>query len=175
MTKTYTITKAFEMTPEGADKACGWDLFINDNWAQRFVTKAKAKAAQIEDETQTIEAQIAAEKLPMPALTAATMLERAEIAQHNAEVDELYVPLVKPMKKVKTVKTGVGAQILYLIAEGVLSNKEIVAKVLEDNPLRKTTYACVAWYKSQVAAGKIDLPEVTGNPEEFDAEGNFAE
>ena len=180
MTKTYTITKAFEMTPEGADKACGWDLFINDTWVQRFATKAKAKAAQIEDETQTIEAQIAAEKLPMPALTAETMLERAEIAQHNAAVDlgQAMTSLVttKTMKKVKTVKTGVGAQILYLIAEGVLSNKEIVAKVLEDNPLRKTTYACVAWYKSQVAAGKIDLPEVeeTGNPEEFDEEGNFA-
>ena len=68
--------------------------------------------------------------------------------------------LTKTRKPVKTVKTGVGAQILYLIAEGVLSNKEIVAKVLEDNPLRKTSYACVAWYKSQVAAGKIDLPKV---------------
>jgi len=58
------------------------------------------------------------------------------------------------------VKTGVGAQILALIAEGVLSNKEIVTKVLEDNPLRKTSYACVAWYQSQVKAGKIDLPKV---------------
>jgi len=122
------------------------------------LTKAQ-KLAKIELETQTIEAQIVAEKLPMPALTAESILERAEIAQHNADVDELYVPVAKPMKKVKTVKTGVGAQILQLIADGVLSNKEIVAKVLEDNPLRKTTYACVAWYKSQVAAGKIDLPE----------------
>jgi hypothetical protein len=66
---------------------------------------------------------------------------------------------IKTMKKVKTVKTGVGVQILQHIADGVLSNKEIVAKVLEDNPLRKTTYACVAWYQSQVRAGKIDLPE----------------
>lgn len=66
--------------------------------------------------------------------------------------------VVKPHKVVKTVKTGVGQQILQHIADGVLSNKEIVAKVLEANPLRKTTYACVAWYQSQVRAGKIDLP-----------------
>lgn len=73
---------------------------------------------------------------------------------------DLYVPIVKPMKKVKTVKTGVGYEILTLIAQGELSNKEIVEMVLAANPLRKTTYACVAWYKSQVAAGKIDLPKV---------------
>lgn len=66
----------------------------------------------------------------------------------------------KTIKKVKTVKTGVGSQILLLIAQGELSNKEIVAKVLEDNPMRKTTYACVAWYQSQVKAGKIDLPVI---------------
>ena len=120
-------------------------------------------------------AQKAAMMLDMPALTSETILERAEIAQHNAEVEalpevttiapvvpdvnDLYVPLKKPMKAVRTVKTGVGVQILQHIADGVLSNKEIVARVLEDNPLRKTTYACVAWYQSQVKAGKIDLPE----------------
>ena len=65
----------------------------------------------------------------------------------------------KVVKAVKTKKTGVGQQILQLIADGVLSNKEIVEKVLKDNPERKTTYACVAWYQSQVRAGKIDLPK----------------
>lgn len=88
--------------------------------------------------------------------------DRREVDRREVEADEsfneLYVSLAKPMKVVKTVKTGVGAQILQLIADGVLSNKEIVAKVLEDNPARKTSYACVAWYKSQVKAGKIDLP-----------------
>lgn len=69
------------------------------------------------------------------------------------------MPKTKVMKVVKTVKTGVGQQILQHIADGVLSNKEILAKVLEDNPLRKTTYSCVAWYQSQIKAGKIDLPE----------------
>ena len=79
----------------------------------------------------------------------------------EATVDQIMNAMVttKTFKTVKTVKTGVGKQILQLISDGVLSNKEIVAKVLVDNPLRKTTYACVAWYKSQVSAGKIDLPK----------------
>lgn len=125
------------------------------------LTKAQ-KLAKIELETQAIEAQQAQERgeeyVPPVEVNAET-LESTTIAPVETEVDELYVPLKKPMKVVKTVKTGVGAQILQHIADGVLSNKEIVAKVLEDNPLRKTTYACVAWYQSQVKAGKIDLPE----------------
>ena len=120
------------------------------------LTKAE-KLAKIELETLAIEAQIAAEK--SAAETAHELEIVKEVVEQSGFTDELYVPVAKTMKKVKTVKTGVGAQILQLIADGVLSNKEIVAKVLEDNPLRQTTYACVAWYKSQVAAGKIDLPE----------------
>lgn len=93
------------------------------------------------------------------ALAQSACAEVTTIAPVESEINDLYVPLKKPVKTVKTVKTGVGAQILQHIADGVLSNKEIVAKVLEENPLRKTTYACVAWYQSQVKAGKIDLPE----------------
>lgn len=94
-----------------------------------------------------------------------TKTERAQyLALANDErITEMFIPIpaeAKPMKIVKTKKTGVGDQILMLIAEGMLTNKEIVAKVLADNPDRKTTYACVAWYKSQVKAGKIDLPVV---------------
>lgn len=139
------------------------------------MTKAE-KLAKIELETLAIEAQIAAEKATnLPALTAETILERAEIVQQAADAETtleqamkavVTTKTMKVVKTVKTVKTGVGAQILFLIAQGELSNKEIVAKVLEDNPLRKTTYACVAWYKSQVAAGKIDLPQVTEEAEE---------
>lgn len=85
------------------------------------------------------------------------IVETPEVVEEK-DWSDLYIPIVKPHKVVKTIKTGVGDQILYLIAKGELNNKEIVAKVLEDNPLRKTSYACVAWYKSQVKAGKIDLP-----------------
>ena len=120
--------------------------------------KSTKKPVGAELEVQST-AQEVSTPIVLPTLTADNMLERAEIAQANADaIDELYVPIVKPMKKVKTVKTGVGYEILTLIAQGELSNKEIVEMVLAANPLRKTTYACVAWYKSQVAAGKIDLP-----------------
>ena len=89
--------------------------------------------------------------------TSATIATEAPKTDDEAES----TPIVNnAFKAPKTVKTGVGARILELIAEGKLSNKEIVAKVLEENPMRKTTYACVAWYKSQVRANKIDLPKV---------------
>mgnify|MGYP003423258738 CR=1 FL=1 len=54
------------------------------------------------------------------------------------------------MKKVKTVVTGAGARIVELIKEGKLSNKEILEVVRSENPARKTTYACVAWYQSKL-------------------------
>jgi len=121
---------------------------------------------------------------PIESIDITTKLEaiydQLEAQSTETPTDDLYIPIIKPMKKVKTVKTGVGYEILTLIAQGELSNKEIVETVLAANPLRKTTYACVAWYKSQVAAGKIDLPtiapiEETGNDEEYDKEGNLNE
>ena len=145
------------------------------------LTKAQ-RAAQIELETQAIEAQQAQERgeeyIPPVEVNAET-LEIVAITNPEALADDVIasdittegvdlgqamanIATSKVHKVVKTVKTGVGSQILLLIAQGELSNKEIVAKVLEDNPMRKTTYACVAWYQSQVRAGKIDLPVVTG-------------
>lgn len=140
------------------------------------LTKAQ-KLAQIELETQAIEAQQAQERGEEYIAPVEVNPETLEIVGGEIPVDPIVpselttegidlgqalanIATSKPMKKVKTVKTGVGSQILFLIAQGELSNKEIVAKVLEDNPMRKTTYACVAWYQSQVKAGKIDLPVI---------------
>ena len=50
----------------------------------------------------------------------------------------------------QTSVTGVGNEIKALIREGKLTNKQILARVLENNPARKTTYACVAWYQSDL-------------------------
>ena len=136
------------------------------------LTKAQ-KLAQIELETQAIEAQQAQEAGLEYTPPVEVNPETLEIVGGEITVDPI-VPAeamdlgqamtnlvtTKTIKTVKTVKTGVGSQILFLIAQGELSNKEILAKVLEDNPLRKTSYACVAWYQSQVKAGKIDLPKV---------------
>lgn len=120
------------------------------------LTKAQ-KLAIIELETQVVEAQIAQERgeeyVPPVVVDPETLtIETPAGETTEAPAEAKALP--------KTRRTGVGKQILQLIAEGKLTNKEIVAKVLEDNPDRKTTYACVAWYKSQVKAGRIDLPKV---------------
>ena len=142
------------------------------------LTKAQ-KLAKIELETQAIEAQQALERgeeyLPPVEVNPETLEVTSYAPSANQEEMDLEQAMtnlvtVKTHKVVKTVKTGVGSQILFLIAQGRLSNKEIVAKVLEDNPLRKTTYACVAWYQSQVKAGKIDLPQVEEESEETSEE-----
>ena len=64
--------------------------------------------------------------------------------------NDMFVPGIKPMKIVKTVKTGVGARVIELLTEGRLTSKEIVTLVNFENPLRQTTYACVAWYKNDM-------------------------
>ena len=68
----------------------------------------------------------------------------------TSEIDELYVPVKKAIKVVKTVKTGVGTRVKELLKAGELTSKEIVELVNKENPLRKTTYACVAWYKNDM-------------------------
>ena len=140
------------------------------------LTKAQ-KLAQIELETQAIEMAQAQERgeeyIPPVEVNAETLeivggevpvdaIIPADLTTEGIDLGQAMMNVVhtKTHKVVKTVKTGVGSQILFLIAQGELSNKEIVAKVLEDNPMRKTTYACVAWYQSQVKAGKIDLPVI---------------
>ena len=143
------------------------------NLKELMAKKSKTLSAPIELEVQSTSPIEAIDNTPIDDLYLPENLILTDVV-------ELYVPIVKPMKKVKTVKTGVGYEILTLIAQGELSNKEIVEMVLAANPLRKTTYACVAWYKSQVAAGKIDLPiietaEETGNDEEYNEEGNLNE
>lgn len=54
------------------------------------------------------------------------------------------------MKKVKTVVTGVGSRIKELIQTTNMTNNEILELVRKEHPLRKTTYACVAWYQSDL-------------------------
>ena len=147
--------------------------------APRLTKAQKLALAQLEAPASIIETPEAEATMPIvqgsldEALTPEVLEQVAEAMPQDTWVDPVKwvdetpslddvmstMPKVKVMKVVKTVKTGVGAQILQHIADGVLSNKEIVAQVLADNPLRKTTYACVAWYQSQVKAGKIDLPK----------------
>ena len=61
------------------------------------------------------------------------------------------------MKIVKTVVTGVGQRARQLIAEGNLSNKEILEIVRQEHPMRKTTYACIAWYRNDAKKPTIKI------------------
>ena len=70
------------------------------------------------------------------------------------------------MKKVKTVVTGVGSRIRELIKEGKLSNNEILELVRKEHPLRKTTYACVAWYQSKMRKEALEAAPVEAAPTE---------
>ena len=53
----------------------------------------------------------------------------------------------KPKVEVKA-KGGIGKVIMAKILEGKLSNDEILAHIKKTYTTCKTTYACVAWYKS---------------------------
>jgi hypothetical protein len=59
-----------------------------------------------------------------------------------------------------------------LIAEGVLTNKQILERVKANHPLRKTTYACVAWYQSKM---KAEAAAVGGELERIAAAKEVAE
>ena len=110
--------------------------------------------------------------------TAVETTEPGYIQQQLAKLDtadlarllELLNKKPKSSNVKKTVKTGVGAEILVHIARGVLSNKEIVEAVLKADARRKTTYACVAWYKSKVSKGEIDLPVLENEADLTDLE-----
>ena len=66
------------------------------------------------------------------------------------------------MKVVKTVVTGVGGRVRELIKEGK-SNNEILEIVRKENPLRKTTYACIAWYKSDEKKKAVVVDDSVGD------------
>lgn len=61
-----------------------------------------------------------------------------------------------PKAEVKA-KGGIGKTITAAIVAGKLSNDEILALVKKTYPTCKTTYACVAWYKTKLRkAGDIE-------------------
>ena len=56
-----------------------------------------------------------------------------------------------------TKKVGIGKMITEKILAGGMTNDEILKFVKETCPTSKTTYACVAWYKSKLRkAGEIE-------------------
>lgn len=67
------------------------------------------------------------------------------------------------MKIVKTVITGVGSRAKELILTTSLTNNEILEIVRKEHPLRKTTYACIAWYRNDLKKNPPEVPEKTLN------------
>ena len=56
----------------------------------------------------------------------------------------------------KVKRITIASQIIEMILEGKLTNEEIKNKILTNNPKAKTTYACVAWYRTKLRKeGKI--------------------
>ena len=56
----------------------------------------------------------------------------------------------------KVKKITIASQIIEMIMEGKLTNEQIKNKILESNSKAKTTYACVAWYRTKLRKeGKI--------------------
>lgn len=74
--------------------------------------------------------------------------------------------------RVKTVVTGVGSRIVELIKAGELDNKEILEVVRKENPMRRTSYACVAWYQSKL---KKEASEVEGELKMLEAQKEVQE
>ena len=61
---------------------------------------------------------------------------KAKVAKPNKAWAESYRP------------GTIGRQIAEMILKGDLDNEAILAKVKKDNKTAKTTYGCIAWYKS---------------------------
>lgn len=65
------------------------------------------------------------------------------------------------VEEVKTKKVGIGSTIIEMIlAQPELSNKDILDKVLEKFKEAKTSYACIAWYKSDLRKKGLIGPRV---------------
>jgi hypothetical protein len=80
------------------------------------------------------------------------------MAQKKSIKTEVSTPVVE---EVKTPKVGIGSTIIEMIlAQPELSNKEILDKVLEKFKEAKTSYACIAWYKSDLRKKGLIGPRV---------------
>jgi hypothetical protein len=80
------------------------------------------------------------------------------MAQKKSIKTEVSTPVVE---EVKVKKVGIGSTIIEMIlAQPELSNKDILDKVLEKFKEAKTSYACIAWYKSDLRKKGLIGPRV---------------
>jgi hypothetical protein len=62
-------------------------------------------------------------------------------------------------------KVGVGSFCKDMILNSNWNNKEILEKVLETYPTAKTSYACIAWYRSDLRSKGLIGPRVHAKKE----------
>jgi hypothetical protein len=84
------------------------------------------------------------------------------------QVSTVVAPVVE---EVKTVKIGIGSTIIEMILKNPeLSNKEILEKVLAKFETAKTSYACIAWYKSDLRKKGLIGPRVFATKDKTDSQ-----
>lgn len=79
------------------------------------------------------------------------------------QVSKVETPIVEVVEAavVKAPKVGIGSTIIEMILkEPTLTNKEILDKVLAKFEAAKTSYACIAWYKSDLRKKGLIGPRV---------------
>jgi hypothetical protein len=84
------------------------------------------------------------------------------MAQKKSIKTEVSTPVVE---EIKVKKVGIGSRIIeMLLAHPEMTNKEILDKILaldlSKNKTRPTSYACIAWYKSDLRKKGLIGPRV---------------
>lgn len=73
-----------------------------------------------------------------------------------AKTKQVQVVETPKVEEPKVKRITIASQIIEMIMEGKLSNEAIKDKILAANPKAKTTYACIAWYRTKLRKeGKI--------------------
>ena len=83
------------------------------------------------------------------------MIEDAKVLDIGFTVKEVIVPA----------KVGVGSFCKDKILNSNWTNKEILEEVLKVYPTAKTTYACIAWYRSDLRSKGLISPRVFAKKE----------
>ena len=88
-----------------------------------------------------------------------TLQEVIQTSVSTMEVKDPYGLL--EVEEVKAKKVGIGSTIIEMIlAQPELSNKEILEAVQKKFETAKTSYACIAWYKSDLRKKGLIGPRV---------------
>jgi hypothetical protein len=75
---------------------------------------------------------------------------RNTMAKAKQVVEQVQEPKVAETKEVKAPRITIASLIIEKIKEGKMSNEQIKDYILVTVPKAKTTYACIAWYRTKL-------------------------